>query len=124
MMKFDELRIGATLVHCYAGDTDLDPLEADAKIIQEEYIVTDIEIHTDIKMSSGRYVNASITIKSKSSSRGGRYSFDALKRTNAILGSPWHKKLVVDIRQTEIDRLGNMIDDAIEKIRQWKVLKT
>lgn len=124
MLSFEELSIGATLVHCCATDEDIEPLSASANISQIEYVITDIEIHNDIKMSYGRYVNASVTIKSKSIGRGGRYSFDALKRTNAVLGSPWHKKLVEHIRQTEIDRLENMIDDAIEKIRQWKVLKT
>ena len=121
MLKFEELYVGATLIHCYPEDKELDPLEATANIIQNEYEITDIEMHTDIKMSSGRYVNASITIKSKS--KGGRFAFDSLKRENAIRGSAWHKSLVEYLRQQEITRLEYMIDDAIEKIRQWKVLK-
>lgn len=124
MLTFQELSIGATLVHCYATDEDIDPLDASVNITQVEYIITDIEIHTDIKMSSGGYVNASITIKSKSKGGGGRFTFDSLKRENAILGSAWHKSLVEYLRQQEITRLEYMIDDAIEKIRQWKVLNT
>jgi hypothetical protein len=124
MLKFEDLYVGATLVHCYPQDTDLEPLDATANIIQHEYIITGIDIHSEWKMSYGRYVNATITIKSKSQGCGGKYTYDSLKRDNAILGSQWHKELLEYLRQREITRLEYMIDDAVEKIRQWKTMRT